>query len=170
MVYICHRTEAQPRSCGKYRPFFEFLYLSPGTKPSSYNLYSFIYCFSLGFPNFEFSENIGSQLLPYITIQELNFCPIFVTGVNKYNYIWIIGAFVSYIGFIGYIGAISGLKLFYNIVHCCTTLFIVVKPCTLFYNLVHCLKQLLKVQGCALLYIVVLCCTRLYTVVHFCTL
>ena len=87
MVYICHRTEAQPRSCGKYRPFFEFLYLSPGTKPSSYNLYSFIYCFSLGFPNFEFSENIGSQLLPYITIQELNFCPIFVTGRNKYNYI-----------------------------------------------------------------------------------
>ena len=43
--------------------------------------------FSLGFPNFEISENIGSQLLPYITIQELNLCHIFVTGVNKYNYI-----------------------------------------------------------------------------------
>jgi hypothetical protein len=35
---------------------------------SWYGLYSFIFCFSLGFPSFEFSENIGSQLLPYITI------------------------------------------------------------------------------------------------------
>ena len=123
MVYICHRTEAQPRSCGKYRPFFEFLYLSPGTKPSSYNLYSFIYYFSLGFPNFEFSKNIGSQHLPYITIQELNFCPIFITGVNKYNYIWIIGGFVSYIGVIGNIGALAGLMFTNMVTHMFTHMF-----------------------------------------------
>ena len=31
------------------------------------NLYSSQCCFSPSFPNFEFSENIGPQLLPYIT-------------------------------------------------------------------------------------------------------
>ena len=38
MAYIGHRNEAQPSSCGQYRPFFEFLYLSQGREknPISY--------------------------------------------------------------------------------------------------------------------------------------
>ena len=55
-----------------YRPFFV-----TRDETKFYNLYSFIHCFSLGFPNFEFSENIGPQLLPYIT--RCNSCPIFLT-------------------------------------------------------------------------------------------
>ena len=39
------------------------------------------------------------QLLPYIRHRR-----------NKYNYIWIIGGFVSYIGVIGNIGALAGLE------------------------------------------------------------
>ena len=45
MAYIGHRNEAQPSSCGQYRPFFEFLYLSQGRNIWSYIRYSYFLVF-----------------------------------------------------------------------------------------------------------------------------
>ena len=42
LVYICHRNEVQPSSCGIYGPIFEFLYLSQEQKFYPYILYSYI--------------------------------------------------------------------------------------------------------------------------------
>ena len=75
IVYICHRIEAKQRSCGKYRPFFEFLYFSQWRV-------KFPICYTSLFPIPQCKSDIGPKNCPILYIGQTK-CPLLHIGPEK---------------------------------------------------------------------------------------